>query len=240
MEQVNPLWTRVRKSLMNHLQHMIGACLPFIFQRSMRQGLHAIWQSGAWQTLPKEGFILAANHPSWWDMYVCWLIGQKLSRPLSGIMRDDTLKTFPFFRSIGVIAQGEIREALRRLKQGHILQIFPSGDMQQGKIKNSHQGVAFLAEKSGLAVYPLALRVVVRGAQKPEVFMVLGEKLKYQSHGAEFVTQLEDKINDLLESLDNTILNTHPEAKPHGFEAWLLPRLRFDERMAKLRKLWQL
>jgi 1-acyl-sn-glycerol-3-phosphate acyltransferase len=239
MMHVQSLWTRVRLIAVTLLQRMIGFCLPLLFHRSMRRGLHAVWHKGSWRDLPKGGLILAANHPSWWDMYVCWLIGQKLERPLSGIMRDDSLKTFPFFRAIGVVGQSELREALRRLKTGHILQIFPSGDMQQGAIKNSHQGVAFLAEKSGVAVYPLALRVVVRGAQQPEVFIVLGEAVRSQHDRTEFLNQLESAINQLLDDIDNTVQSTHPEATPEGFEAWLAPRQRFDQRMAKLGKLWQ-
>ncbi len=221
------------------VQKGIGFFMPLIMRRSLRQGLHAIYYQGAWQALPKEGIIFASNHPSWWDMYVCWLIGQKLSRALSGIFDDKTLETFPFFRSIGGIGHTEIREALRRIERGHILQIFPSGDMQQGSLKNSRQGIAFLAEKSKAPVYPLALRVVVRGAQKPEVFVVLGQKLEYHDNRTVFIEQLEEAVNTLLESLEQTILNTHPEAKPQGFEVWLNPALRFDQKIVKFEKFWK-
>jgi 1-acyl-sn-glycerol-3-phosphate acyltransferase len=220
------------------IQQGIGACMPFIMRRSMRQGLHAIWHKGDWEHLPKSGLIFASNHPSWWDMYVCWWIGQHLKRPLSGIFHDETLKTFPFFRSIGGIGQREIREALRRLDNGHILQIFPSGDMQYKTIKHSHEGIAYLAEKSRVAVYPVALHVVVRGAQKPEVFVILGEKLEFNGSRSELITQIENSINQILENLEQQLLQTHPEARPEGFEAWLGPALRFDQRIAMLRKFW--
>jgi 1-acyl-sn-glycerol-3-phosphate acyltransferase len=220
------------------IQNMIGKSMPLIMHRSMRRGLHAIWHQGNWEDLPKTGIIFASNHPSWWDMYICWLIGQKLDRPLSGIFRDKTLKTFPFFRHIGGIGQREIREALRRLNKGHILQLFPSGDMQYKQLNHSHQGTAFLAAKSKSWVYPLALHVVVRGAQKPEAFVILGEKLEPCDHPAQFTSELERRINLMLENLEEQLSKTHPEAKPEGFEAWLKPTLRFDQRIIKLQRFW--
>ena len=232
-------WTLIKQRSFQRIQGAIGFFMPSIMHRSLRQGLHAIWHKGNWQELPKEGLIFASNHPSWWDMYVCWLIGQRLSRPMSGIFRDETLKTFPFFRSIGGIGQNEVREALRRIKQGHILQVFPSGDMQQSGLRNSYEGFAFLAEKSKTPVYPVALRVIMRGAQKPEVFVVLGEKLEFKNTRAELIQELQTSVNSLLEHLDTQLKDTHPEAKPEGFESWLEPRLRFDQKIAKFRSFWQ-
>jgi 1-acyl-sn-glycerol-3-phosphate acyltransferase len=229
------LWKRLRQLI----DRGIVFALPFIMTRTLQTGLHAVWQRGQWGVLPASGFIFASNHPSWWDLYLFWLIRKKLQRPISGMMREDTLQTFPFFRSLGVIARGEIREALRRLKRGDILQIFPQGEMHQGSISEAHEGVAFLAEKSGVLVYPVALRLVVRGAQQPEAFIVLGEPLQFAGTRAEFLETLKKRINELLEVIDQSILNTHPEARPEGFTNWLPEKKRFDERVAWLQKLWQ-
>jgi 1-acyl-sn-glycerol-3-phosphate acyltransferase len=229
------LWKRLRQLI----DRGIVFALPFIMTRTLQKGLHAVWQRGQWETLPKSGLMFASNHPSWWDLYVFWHIRQKLNRPISGMMREDTLKTFPFFRSIGVIARSEIREALLRLKRGDILQIFPQGEMHQGGITAIHEGVAFLAEKSGVLVYPVALRLVVRGGQQPEAFIMLGEPLYFAGTRTEFLEALKKRVNSLLEAIDQTIVNTHPEAKPEGFTNWLPERKRFDERIAWLQKLWQ-
>ncbi len=234
-EFVPALWRRLTKLI----ELCITFVLPFMMNRALRTGLHAVWQRGDWQSLPNSGLILAANHPSWWDLYLFWLIRQKLQRPISGMMREDTLATFPFFRSVGVIAQTELREALRRLKQGEILQLFPEGDMRQGKVQIMHEGVAFLTEKSGVPVYPLALRLVVRGAQQPEAFIVLGEPLQFSGERAEFLEALKKSINGLLETTDHVILNAHPEAAPEGFTNWLREKKRFDQRIKWLQKLWQ-
>jgi 1-acyl-sn-glycerol-3-phosphate acyltransferase len=229
------LWWR----LTSLIERGIGFALPFIMLRTLNTGLHAVWQRGAWQALPKTAVIFAANHPSWWDMYLCWFIGQKLRRPLNGMMREDTLATFPFFRAIGVLSRTEVREALRALKRGEDLQIFPQGDMHQGGITQAHDGVAFLAEKSGVPVYPVALRLVVRGAQQPEAFILLGEPLLFSGERTEFLQTLAKKIDELLRSLEQTISETHPEATPAGFTNWLPEKKRFDERVKWLQKLWQ-
>jgi 1-acyl-sn-glycerol-3-phosphate acyltransferase len=230
-------------ALWKRLTHLVDRgivfVLPLILTRTLTRGLHAVWQRGDWEKLSNAGLILASNHPSWWDLYLFWLIRQKLDRPISGMMREDTLETFPFFRSVGVMARGEIREALRRLKRGDILQIFPQGEMHQGGITEAHEGVAFLAEKSAVLIYPVALRLVVRGAQQPEAFIMLGEPLQFLGARADFLETLKKQINGLLEVIDQTIVNTHPEAKPEGFTNWLSAKKRFDERIAWLKKLWQ-
>ena len=229
------LWRRLTLLI----ERCIEFVLPFIMMRTLQTGLYAIWQRGAWEQLPKSAFILAANHPSWWDLYLFWFISKKLQRPMSGMMREDTLQTFPFFRSIGAIARTEIREALRRLKCGDMLQIFPEGEMHQGAVTRLQEGVAFIAEKSGVPVYPVSVRLVVRGAQQPEAFIVLGEPLLFSGSRMEFLETLKGSINRLLESSDQAILGTHPEAKPEGFTNWLPEKKRFDERIVLLKKLWQ-
>jgi 1-acyl-sn-glycerol-3-phosphate acyltransferase len=229
------LWRRLTKLI----ERFIILIFPLMMRRSLETGLYAVWQRGDWQALPKTGVVFAANHPSWWDMYLLWLMKKKIGRNIYGMMREDTLATFPFFRSIGVIGRNEVRESLRLLKRGDDLQIFPQGEMHQGGITELNEGVAFLAEKSNVPIYPLALRLVVRGAQQPEAFMVLGEPLMFSGARAAFLEHLKKEINELLESTDDLIQHTHPEAKPEGFTNWLPERKRFDERVKWLQKLWQ-
>jgi 1-acyl-sn-glycerol-3-phosphate acyltransferase len=229
------LWRR----LTSLIERCIAFVLPFIMMRTLQTGLYALWQRGDWEKLPTSAVILAANHPSWWDFYLFWFVKKKLNRPMNGMMREDTLQTFPFFRSLGVISRTEVREALRGLKRGESLQIFPQGEMHQGGITEAHEGVAFLAQKSDVPIYPVVLRLVVRGAQQPEAFVVLGEPLRFSGERTEFLETLKDSINVLLESTNQVILSTHPEAKPEGFSNWLPEKKRFDERIKWLQKLWQ-
>ncbi len=229
------LWRR----LTSLIERCIARVLPFMMMRTLHTGLHAVWQRGAWESLPKTAVIFAANHPSWWDFYLFWFIKKKLQRPMNGMMREDTLETFPFFRSLGVISRSEVREALRGLKRGESLQIFPQGEMHQGGITNIREGVAFLAEKSAVPIYPVALRLVVRGAQQPEAFVVLGEPLHFSGTRSEFLERLKKSMDGLLEKIDETVVTTPPEANPEGFSNWLPEKKRFDKRIAWLQKLWQ-
>ena len=64
---------------------------------------------------------------------------------------------------------GPTREALRRLKSGQVVGIFPEGRINPARdLTEGNQGVAFLALKSQVPVYP----VFIEGAPRPSVSMV--------------------------------------------------------------------
>ena len=165
----------LREVFQKELSGWIARSLPFIIRRSLRKGLHAVWGRGDWAALPTGGVILAANHHSWWDAYLAWLVMQRSKREASGIMRAAQLETFPFFRHLGAVSDQEVREVLRRLERGHLLVIFPEGALgQAGEVGELHRGVAFLARRAEVPIFPLAIRVVMRGAQQPEAVLRLG------------------------------------------------------------------
>jgi len=115
------------------------------------------------ENIPREGsFILAANHVSNFDPF---LIGSFCGRILSFPAKDSlfknkisgsvlrSLNAFPIRREEADFAA--IREALRRLKSGKPLLVFPEGTRKglpgQKKIQ---QGIGLLAVKSAVPVYP--------------------------------------------------------------------------------------
>lgn len=201
------------------LVRLIAFCLPWIIRRSLRGGLHGVYARGPWGALPEGGFILAANHHAWWDPYLAWFIGRHLKRPLSGLMLDATVDRFPFFRAHGALKTTEVREALRRLARGEILIVFLEGGLRPpGKVEGTRRGLAFLAQRAGVPVLPLALRVAVRGAQHPEALLSLGTPVtpaELEKGG------VEGAVNTLLEELEMMIRRADPEAPPPGFERWL-------------------
>jgi len=222
-----------------YLDQAITFLLPFIIQRSLRTRLNAIWAKGDWLSLPASGFIFAINHHSWWDVYLAFLMHKQLKRKLSAIMDDEQLNTFKFFRNIGAVGRKELRESVRRLKQGDMFIIFPEGELQQnGPVKHLEKGVTFLARASKTDVYPLVFRVLMRGAQHPEAFIVMGEKLLLSGDDATDLAQLQDALNALLKRVDDLLLRTHPEEAPEGFERWLSGKSSTSERTRWLRRLW--
>ncbi len=225
----------LRALVTSELEVWISRALPWMVNRSLRTGLHGIWAKGDWAGLPAGPYILAANHHSWWDLYLVWRLRDKLQRTMIGFMDEETLAKFRFFRLQGVVSRTEVRLALRRLTRGDVLQIFPEGELRQaGGVKKLEPGLSFLARHAGVPVYPLALRVVMRGAERPEAFVVLGERL----NGDDLLARFKVAINLLLSDLDGLVADSNPETPLEGFKAWTTPTQRFDERLAWLKKVW--
>ena len=193
---------------------LIAWGLPWLIRRSLRRGLRGVYVRGAWDALPPGGVLLAANHQSWWDPYLAWLIGRRLQRPLSGPMLAETVARFPFFRAHGALMATELREALRRLERGELLIVFPEGGIRRvGRVEKLEPGMAFLARHAEQPVYPLACRVVLRGSQHPEAFLLLGEAVPPAA--------VEAALNALLARLEANLAAADPEAPLPGYTSWL-------------------
>lgn len=195
------------------LTRAIALILPYLMGRSLRRGLHGVYVRGAWDTLPPGGVLLAANHHTWWDLYLSWLIGQKLRRPIGGLIQPETLRQFPFFRLLGAVPTTELRSALRRLGRGELFIVFPEGELRPaGPVGALGPGLAFLAERARVPVYPVAIRAVMRGAERPEVFLALGAPVEPAAVGA--------ALTGLLAELEAELGRSDPERPPPGFDCW--------------------
>ena len=113
--------------------------------------------------VPKTGaFIVAANHVSYLDPPV---LGVASPRPLRFMARD-TLFRYPGFgqllRALLVmpLRRGEsdvhaIREAVKRLKAGECIGLFPEGTRQlTGRLGQAKAGIGLLANLAGVPVVP--------------------------------------------------------------------------------------
>ena len=215
------------------LTALIAWSLPFLIRRSLERNLHGVYARGAWDVLAASagGALLAANHHSWWDLYLVWLIRHKLRRPLSGLILPETLEQFPFFRNIGAIPTSELREALRRLRRGDLLVVFPEGELRAaGTVGEVRPGLGFLASRAAVPIYPVAIRTVMRGAQRPEVFIILGEAVS--------AGEVAGSLNALLGGLERELAHADPERPLLGFEAWSGGAASTNERVAWVGKLF--
>jgi 1-acyl-sn-glycerol-3-phosphate acyltransferase len=110
----------------------------------------------------KGGFILATNHASNADPLV---IGAACPKPLHFMGKAElfqnaifskilySVHAFPVNRGKGDIHA--IREAMRRVRSGGGLLIFPEGGRSEdGKIGSGHEGIGFLAEKLNVPIVP--------------------------------------------------------------------------------------
>ncbi len=117
------------------------------------------------ENTPQQGaFILASNHLSYLDPMT---IGGCFPRRISYMAKESLFKNkifafilnsvgaFPVKKETGDI--GAIKEALKRLKMGCPLVLFPEGTRISTQ-KQNYPGVAFIAAKSGVPVVPVCIQ----------------------------------------------------------------------------------
>jgi 1-acyl-sn-glycerol-3-phosphate acyltransferase len=118
------------------------------------------------ENIPKEGpVILACNHAAHMDPPY---LSQIMDRQLHMMAKEElfqvpvlgryirALAAFPVKR--GTADRAALREATLRLKQGHVLGIFPEGTRSpDGALGTAEKGFALLARQTGAPVVPVAL-----------------------------------------------------------------------------------
>lgn len=134
--------------------------------------------SGKGSVPASGGFILATNHASNIDPLV---IGAASPQPLHFMAKAELFRN-PFFAAIltavhafpvrrGTADIRAVREAIRRVRSGGGLLIFPEGGRSSdGNIGRGHEGIGFLAEKLNVPVVPAYIegtaRVLPKGSSR--------------------------------------------------------------------------
>jgi 1-acyl-sn-glycerol-3-phosphate acyltransferase len=109
------------------------------------------------------GALIVSNHQSFLDPVV---LGVRLGRPLSYIAKAElfeiaapvtwvlrSLGAFPVRQGAGDV--GAVKECIRRLKEGHMLNIFPEGQRtEDGEIGRMEKGVALIVRRARVPVVP--------------------------------------------------------------------------------------
>ncbi len=166
-----------------------GVWLLYVIQR-LYGGLIFRWRCNNGPcTLPAEGSgLIVANHRSPVDPMMVWTnhhlrgdpTGKKRDVRVAGFLTASEYCNVPglrwlirTMRSIPVNRNGQdmapTREALRRLKNGELVGVFPEGGINWGtRLRSANPGVAFLALKSKARIYP----VFIHGAPQPVDGMV--------------------------------------------------------------------
>ncbi|MBI3393353.1 MAG: 1-acyl-sn-glycerol-3-phosphate acyltransferase [Nitrospirae bacterium] len=116
------------------------------------------------------GAIIAANHASYLDPPI---VGGSIRRQLRYMAAEELFRIpvfGPLIRSVGSfpVKRGEddrsaLREAVRQLKRGHLLLVFPEGTRSvDGELGEGKAGIGFIALHAGVPVIP----AFVRGARE--------------------------------------------------------------------------
>jgi 1-acyl-sn-glycerol-3-phosphate acyltransferase len=118
------------------------------------------------KNVPKTGgALLISNHQSYLDPV---MLGLNLPRPLSYLAKSELfknpalrwliteLRAFPVRQGKG--DKGAIDETIRRLREGHMLNIFPEGTRTpDGKIHEMQRGAALVVRRAGVPIVPAAI-----------------------------------------------------------------------------------
>lgn len=166
------------------------------------------------QNLP---LILYANHSSWWDPLVAFVINQEAGLDAFGMMEEKNLQKLKFFRRIGAfsVVRENPREAVKGIryivqllkeKPNRAVWIFPQGEIQPSQIRplKFYNGAAKIIQQTGKCfAAPVAMRYEFREDFKPVAFAQVGEpKLYEEITNAKILTaQMQENLTVMLDNL---------------------------------------
>jgi 1-acyl-sn-glycerol-3-phosphate acyltransferase len=195
------------------------------------------------ENIPRTGgAVLASNHVSYLDFIFCGLAGvqrKRLTRfmakqevfahPVGGpLMRG--MHHIPVDRSAG---SGSFREAMKALKQGEVVGVFPEATISRSfTVKEIKSGAVRLAMATGTPLIPVALwggqRIFSKGL--PRDFRTRGRALTIavgepmhptRADDADLLTvELRERMQELLDHAQKT----HPDQPEPGQDAPWHPR----------------
>ncbi len=134
--------------------------------------------------VPRTGpVLLAVNHRDFLDGPLLFGL---VPRPVSFLVKADafTPAMTPLLRGSGQIPvqrprpdPAAVRVALRILRAGGVVGVFPEGSRGDGLARSAKPGVGYLALRSGAAVVPVACHgtdALARGLRRPRVQITFG------------------------------------------------------------------
>jgi 1-acyl-sn-glycerol-3-phosphate acyltransferase len=167
------------------------------------------------------GVLLVANHQSYLDPV---LVAVRLRRPVSYFAKSElfenpflgwlirSLHAFPVRQGQGDL--GAVREAIRRLEEGHILNLYPEGTRTlDGEIGPLQKGISLVLRKVNVPVVPVAIegsfaawskgRKIFRSGQ---IDVLYGKPMSFKGMKSdEILKTLSETLTALLASLREKI-----------------------------------
>ncbi|MGO3885912.1 MAG: carotenoid biosynthesis protein, partial [Mycetocola sp.] len=144
--------------------------------RDLRHHLDLIAVSGP---VPDRA-VVAGTHGSWWDGSIVGFVAHERGIPATLMMGSPQLDRLPFLRALGAVDERELRSLTRRVSGDNTgwAVLFPEGSLHAGRgVGTPGRGAAWAAQTSGAPLVPLAIRVRLRGGQRPEAYLRFGKAL---------------------------------------------------------------
>jgi 1-acyl-sn-glycerol-3-phosphate acyltransferase len=156
----------------------------------------------------RGGVLLVSNHQSYLDPV---LVGVYLPRPMSFLAKSElfrnrlfswlirSLNAFPVRQGAGDV--GAVKEMIKRLREGHMLNIFPEGSRtENGEMGPMEPGAALVVRKAGVPIVPCVVdgsfKAWPKGQKFPKphrVSVMFGPPLQIDGLKAQQITQLIDQ-----------------------------------------------
>ena len=201
---------------------------------TVRSGLAGVWVRGR---LPAGPLVWAANHHSWWDPFIAGELLTAAGRRMVLLAGTGNVQRYRFARRIGVIGTDELRAALTAVRSGAVLVVYPEGQLlSAGPPGSLAAGAAWTAARAPARLTSAAVRVLMRGHQYPEAYVVFSE-VDADGARSEVTARLRERLSEDLRDLDRLSANAGPRQPLPGFSLAVRGRRSWDERVDAARAL---
>jgi 1-acyl-sn-glycerol-3-phosphate acyltransferase len=156
----------------------------------------------------RGGVLLVSNHQSYLDPV---LVGLYLPRPMSYLAKSElfhnrffrwlitSLNAFPVRQGAGDV--GAVKEMIRRLREGHMLNMYPEGSRtEDGEMRPIEPGAALVVKRAGVPIVPCVIDGSFKAWPKQQKFpkphrisVMYGPPLAIDGLKAAEITKLIDR-----------------------------------------------
>ncbi|KPN16045.1 glycerol acyltransferase [Bacillus australimaris] len=185
----------------------------------LHKHFRCVMMKGSVDPNEKLPVLYLANHSSWWDGLIIFLLTEKASELDHYMMMEEKqLKQYAFFRKLGAFPVHKenlksVKQALmtakKNMQAGGAVWLFPQGKIMHQDVRplELEGGASFLVRQfEQVVVKPVTLHYTFNQFQKPTVSVVFGEEALV-SGGALRSKEVTYMLSGLLE----TQLNAHQE-----------------------------
>jgi 1-acyl-sn-glycerol-3-phosphate acyltransferase len=195
---------------------------------TVRGGLAGVWVRGR---LPAGPVVWAASHHSWWDPFIAAELLAGSGRRMVLLADIANVRQYRFARRIGAVGTDELRTALAAVRGGAVLVIYPEGALlPAGPPGLLAPGAAWAAATAPARLCSVAVRVLMRGRQYPEAYVVISE-VATGGPGPKVTELLRHQLHDDLVGLDQLTARSEPGQPLPGFTRAVRGRRSWDERV---------
>lgn len=195
---------------------------------TVRGGLAGVWVRGR---PPPGPAVWAANHHSWWDPFIAGTLLTAAGHRMVLLADVANVHRYRFARRIGVVGTDELRTALAAVRSGAVLVIYPEGRLLPvGPPGPLAPGAAWSAARAPARLCSVAVRVLIRGRQYPEAYVVFSE-VDAGSPFREVTERLHQRLREDLAEVDRLSAHADPRQPLPGFSRVVRGRRSWDERV---------